>query len=357
MNTTSGTIYFIGEIDALSREISNYVKIGLIRKREGEGARSTANRWYEHAAKQPRDLFIIDEVNTDCVFTVEALIHGNLSKNRVRGEWFHLVGDDVQSAVNMCRDLAKKFNLYSRIAALADSFAHLVSSTEVLDVNDDAIAWAKEHEKSSYIITSSQKERDRLKNSIIDALEKGADIRNIGTMQPSRSSTFNLDGFRQKYPNLYNSYYKLAEKKVLGKFVLLSQPRLIDSFRNDSSLAEFHSLLAESSNALKRYESGDAQITDLKVPYLELSRFKKQAQVDKEIAADYLKSFCGRAGGIDGICSWKRSETSRLGLDREALKKSHPEIFEEFINRSLSSVFVVGAIPNWDDVKFFGDFD
>jgi len=275
----------------------------------------------------------------------------------VRGEWFHLVGDEVQTAVGKCRDLAEKFNRYSKVKIIADHFAQLVSSAEVVSVSDDAIAWAKEYEKSQYVITSSQTVQERLSSLIIDALQKGFDVSSIGRMQTKRSSTFNLDGFRKNCPDLYNLFYKRSEMKVVGKFRLIPQIQLVKDFHDDSSLVDFHNTLTDALNALDRYEAGEIKITELKNPYLDLKASKRQAQADKEIAMDNLKSLCGQAGGIKGICHWIRTEISKFRLDRDALRKTHPEIFKEFTERHSTPVFVVGAIPNWDSAKFLKDFD
>ena len=77
--TTSGIIYFIGEIDVLSRKKSNFVKIGLVKTTNQESSKSLNNRLFRLQTMQPRELFIIDEVDTHCVFIVEALLHVKLA--------------------------------------------------------------------------------------------------------------------------------------------------------------------------------------------------------------------------------------------------------------------------------------
>ena len=355
--STSGIIYFIGEIEVLSRKKSNFVKIGLVRITNGESAKSSINRTYEHQAKQPRELFIIDEVNTNCVSIVEALLHTKLAQNNIRGEWFVLEDDEVKSAVHQCRELATEFSQHSKVALTAESLAHCTSSNEVLMANDDAIAWVNEYQKSMHVIKTCKTVREKIMKLVMDATEMGIDTTNVGYMRQKTVRSFNALGFSEKYSELYNSFIKRSSDGISRSFKILSQPRSDASFYDDGSLANFHSVVAESVKTTSGYEAGDIKIGALKIPYLELTTYKKEAEVNKAIASDYLKSFCGTAREIQDVCRWDRTENSNYKLDRSDLKKSHPNEYEEFMIQRTDKSFTFGSYKSQDNEKELGNFD
>ncbi len=56
-----GEVYFVSETDRLTKEVSSYVKIGLVRERDG---RSSAERLDEHQTGNPRKLGLLEVVKT-----------------------------------------------------------------------------------------------------------------------------------------------------------------------------------------------------------------------------------------------------------------------------------------------------
>ena len=355
--STSGIIYFIGEIDVLSRKKSNFVKIGLVKTTNQQSSKSLNNRLFRLQTMQPRELFIIDEVDTHCVFIVEALLHAKLAENNIRGEWFVLEDDEVKSAVHQCRELATEFSQHSKVALTAESLAHCTSSNEVLMANDDAIAWVNEYQKSMHVIKTCKTVREKIMKLVMDATEMGIDTTNVGYMRQKTVRSFNALGFSEKYSELYNSFIKRSSDGISRSFKILSQPRSDASFYDDGSLANFHSVVAESVKTTSGYEAGDIKIGALKIPYLELTTYKKEAEVNKAIASDYLKSFCGTAREIQDVCRWDRTENSNYKLDRSDLKKSHPNEYEEFMIQRTDKSFTFGSYKSQDNEKELGNFD
>jgi len=355
--STSGIIYFIGEIEVLSRKKSNFVKIGLVKTTNQEIAKSLNNRLFRLQTIQPRELFIIDEVDIHCVFIVEALLHAKLAQNNIRGEWFNLDEDAVKTAVDKCRELATEFHQYYKVALVAESLADCTSSNEVLMASDDAIAWVNEYQKSTHIIKTCKTVREKIMKLVMEATEKGIDTTSVGFMRQRSVRSFNALGFNTKYPDLYNSHLKRSSDGISRSFRILSQPRSDASFYDDGSLADFNSVVAESVNTANRYEAGDIKIGDLKIPYLELTTYKKEAEVDKAIASVYLKSFCGTAREIQDVCRWDRTENSNHKLCKSDLKKSHPDEYEEFMIQRTQKSFAFGSYTSQDNEKELGNFD
>jgi hypothetical protein len=355
--STSGIIYFIGEIEVLSRKKSNFVKIGLVRTTNGESAVSAINRLYEHQAKQPRELFIIDEVNTNCVSIVEALLHVKLAQKKVRGEWFILNDDEVKAAIHQCRELANEFDQHSKVALTAENLALCASSNEVLMASDNAIAWVNEYQKSVHVIKSCETVIKRIMKLVMDATELGIDTTNVGFMRQKTTRSFNALGFSEKYPEIYNSFLRRSSDRLRRTFQILSQPKSDTSFYDDGSLTDFHVAVAESVKTADRYEAGDTKIENLKISYLELTKYKKEAEVDKAIASDYLKSYCGTAREIQGVCRWDRTENSNYELSRSDLKRSHPDEYEEFMVQRTNKLFTFGPYASLDYLEEPGHFE
>ncbi|NDB36649.1 MAG: GIY-YIG nuclease family protein, partial [Flavobacteriia bacterium] len=98
---TSGNLYFIRDIDYLTGEIGNYVKIGIVTK-----DRTTEERIKDHQTGNPRGIYPVAEV-TDVPFVerLETQLHYDHNEHWVTGEWFLLNDKEVKSIVAQAEHL------------------------------------------------------------------------------------------------------------------------------------------------------------------------------------------------------------------------------------------------------------
>ena len=72
MATASGEIYFIGEKDLRTKEITPYFKVGIVRENADNTDRDSTQRLLEHQTGNPRELYIESVVKTDLVELLES---------------------------------------------------------------------------------------------------------------------------------------------------------------------------------------------------------------------------------------------------------------------------------------------
>jgi hypothetical protein len=58
MATAAGEIYFIGEKDLRSKEVTPYFKVGIVRENAENADRDSTQRLLEHQTGNPRELYI-----------------------------------------------------------------------------------------------------------------------------------------------------------------------------------------------------------------------------------------------------------------------------------------------------------
>ena len=97
INLTPGEIYFIREKDLLTKEVSSYVKVGLVREGEDRGSEERAS---EHQTGNPRQLFVEKIVKTEAVSAVENMLHDHFANQRVSGEWFDFDNVQLQECIH-----------------------------------------------------------------------------------------------------------------------------------------------------------------------------------------------------------------------------------------------------------------
>jgi hypothetical protein len=85
MATAAGEIYFIGEKDLRSKEITPYFKVGIVRENLDNADRDSTQRLLEHQTGNPRELYIESVVKTELVELVETLLHKKFAPLGVRG--------------------------------------------------------------------------------------------------------------------------------------------------------------------------------------------------------------------------------------------------------------------------------
>ena len=69
----------------------------------------------------------------------------------------------------------------------------------------------------------------------------------------------------------------------------------------------------------------------LNEPTLALTRLKGLADWDTDVLEAELKVEMGEAEAIEGICTWKRGETTSIVFDEVAFAEAHPDLAKQFM--------------------------
>ena len=104
----AGEIYFIGEKDLRSKEVTPYFKVGIVRENPENADRDSTQRLLEHQTGNPRELYIESVVKTELVELVETLLHKKFAPLGVRGEWMLLTASELADVQKEAQSLAKE---------------------------------------------------------------------------------------------------------------------------------------------------------------------------------------------------------------------------------------------------------
>lgn len=320
MITTAGEIYFIGEKDLKTGETSDYYKIGIVREVEG---RTSVNRLSEHQTGNARRLLIAATVNSQAVEAVETTLHRLHAKDRVNGEWFKFTDVQLASAVKKAIELAKEMESHVPEYAKSVKLVEKVSNGQTIPATEEAILQYGKYQDAKVAADACENAIGQYKGLLTEAIASGADVSDRATVQKRQGALrFNEKLFESKYPDLYKQYSN-SKTSISGRFTVAkakSWPSTLDvvSPELDDLITDFTEMLEI--DVID--EELEFQIHDR---YLEIVAFHKYAEWEMEKAEIALRNLTGLNEGIEGLCTWKRTESTKVTLDKKSLKANEPE--------------------------------
>jgi len=334
--TQPAEIYFLREIDVISGEVSSYVKIGLVRAADD---RDSEDRLKEHQIGNPRDLYVHDMVKTHRVDTVEKLMHRKFATKMVRGEWFKLSDSELAKAIAMCRTFAEETEDHERRLAKVALLEESESKPDLLDATEDALNWAKKLSESSAIVGACGKIRVSFSAITAAARDRGEETREIATVQLRKGfEKFDEVGFGSEFPDLFTQF-EVSKESITKNFTLSNKK---------SYAVAIEVIHPELFGLQKRFEEISAKVaseqkdmSELQKIYLNVLGILTESNWDKDVAETHLKLICGEAGGIDGVCSWKRVRKITISIDKKSLKSTYPSEYAKYVSVAPAKEIVV----------------
>ena len=320
---TSGEIYFLCEIDVLSGEKSPYVKIGLV-----ELLRESSNRKKEHQTGNPRDLFRVRHVKTDCVRAVEKYLHWHYIEYGVRGEWFKFDDETLSGAIKYAEELRDKFA--DQITSLSHGIRYqsVVSDGRVKPATDEAQRWLHEYNVAHLIKTESEKATQKFREAVKEAYASGVDVTDAGEVTGIQRRILDEKALKINEPDLYGKY---LFEKIIARFKVTPAGAAAEYDPRVAKAAVRSSDLVQAVEAMKSKKLDFNAVSQIAFGVDSASKFYAK---EKELAQLHLQAQCESAEKIDSICTWKREADSKFDLAR--FKKEQPEAHERY--SSITSV-------------------
>lgn len=312
--TRGGEIYFIQEQDFLTGEMTPYTKIGLVRD-----DRASSDRKSDHQTANPRNLVLHSAVKVAMVQTVEKNLHWHFAPRRVMGEWFVLSEQELRDAITKCESLGKEYSEYVASIRRAEELEATPSNAEMLASSESAEDWRRRQQTSALILKRADVVAERYKNLL-----------------PKKSqpySDFNEDGFKQKFPELWEKF--LAAPEVGGSLRVSKLPEV--EIVTSADVAAQLTAVSQFDDLVALCEKNERSLDDLAIDYLRFISLTKHHETIDEIAKFHLKEICGVTGGIEGVCSWKRV-LKPAKLDREKLKQEESEKYQAFVTQKTREI-------------------
>jgi hypothetical protein len=333
MDIEPGELYFVRELDPHTKKFTNFVKIGLVREREG---RTSLDRLTEHQTGNPRQLVLPtgNYFKTHAINRVESMMHKIFATQRISGEWFEFANEkEIESAKQRGLELSKE------VAGLLKVFTAAKELETKADDGTPLKANAKATELRLNIAIATSKKKllqelsDELGSKLRVAVERGDDVKGVATTQDKTyEGAFDLEAFAAENPKLYKKY--LLVKHALKQSFLLKPLKL-----DESSLgSDFLGLIKD---LKKQIDSATAKTPEkLNMPKLVLTTEIAILDWDIEVWKAQLKKLCGSHQEITGICTWKRAEVTTEVFDKSTFKKEQAELYAKYVGESTTKTYV-----------------
>jgi hypothetical protein len=333
MNLTPGEIYFIGEIDSVSGEQSPYVKIGIVRQ-GGQADRTSFDRLLEHQTGNPRKLRLIDQVSADAVEAIETTLHHMYAPYRVYGEWMQFTAEQLENVKRHARDLAGEMRDLKVLFEQAEKLGDVESGDGKIPADIDAEHWFTRHQTAKLLADKCSDAIDSYKAMRIKQAEQGEDVQAyIAVQQKAGRKKFDVEAFKAAHPDIFEKF-SVSTSRIKGSF----RPTVLKEIDEakyplDNEVTNLiNDLVARSTSPSPNEDH--SELHDL---FLKVKSQMAYADWEKEISAVQIKILCGYAEGIEGICSWKRTNVVEVKLDEKALREAHPQLVEKFTSVAEST--------------------
>jgi hypothetical protein len=338
MKLTPGELYFIRERDKQTKEVSRYVKIGLVKEKDD---RASKERALEHQTGNPRELLIYKVIKTPAISEIENIVHGLFATERVNGEWFDFSDSKLQEAIATAQDLADEAILYEVEMRSAGKLARELSDGQLIDPTIEALAWhgaflrAEAVSKYCNEFASSMKEIFRKKvEDTPEAVEHFATYR-----ERKDRSIFDATSFEIAHPDLFQQFTKTTSRVA---------PRLTWTRPKDFNKSieklnpDLHVYGGSLVPLIEQARSGKIDGETLHKHYLRILGFEARASWQLEVAKANIQFLCSTHEGIDGICKWSRVEKVTKSFDEAAFVEAFPDIAKLFmITESQSAALII----------------
>jgi hypothetical protein len=328
--SAAGEIYFIGEKDLRTKEITSYYKVGIVRENLENADRSSTQRLLEHQTGNPRELYIESIVKSDLVELVETLLHKNFAPLGVRGEWMLLNASQLKEVQERAEQLANEANEITADLNKADALSKVVSSDELIPSTPELVALNEMYLESNAKLKACNEMLDAIKEIFAEALEDEDEEEEVGIfaqIQERQKSVFDEEAFKSAHSAIYAKF-------VVTKTTVKGTPSFAGSRGFKKEFKDFDpgfaSMVDGFATIVEKIQLGEEKKEKLHGFSLELRRVNAEAIWSKMKAESKIKVACGTHAGIDGLLKWARTEKVTESLDKKALKQSHPELVAEF---------------------------
>lgn len=329
MNLLSGHLYFINELDIKTGQKSEYYKVGIVKE---SAHRDSQNRLLEHQTGNPRKLYVVETIQTPAVEYVESTLHYLFASNRVMGEWMRFSDDELSMAIDKAKEMSSTIANTLQDIEESERLKKIVSNGLFLPASDLAEEMCREYHTHKKVIDYCTEAINLYKAYVEQTMELGTTAPGVATkITRAGGLTFNINLFKDKYPNLYATYSK-SLTRVSGNFRV--RPRDVEVPKPDV-VTNLVKLLQTNVNSIDvAFELHEKHLAVLEV--------REHAKYGKFLAEVKLRALTGGNNGIETVTLWQRTERQVLSLDEEYVKANYPDEFNAcMVQRNNNDVVVV----------------
>lgn len=331
----SGELYFVGEKDPTTNEDTQFVKIGIVRD---NGARSTVDRLGNHQTSNPRLLHAISIVKSPIVERLETAMHGKFAPMRLSGEWFVFTSTERTAAIAAASELASQALANEKFIMNAEELKSVTSVGEVLKPSGDLELVHRRLVEVRAQIKACKSMTDAVVGALKDASNRGVDVARMLTFRDNKGAErFDTENLKATHPDLWSQFVTI-EPSFKGSF-LVTDP----AATRPDAIKLFPELRDLNSRVEQVIRVDDPEVKQLHEMFLELLTVQSPAEWEEDLLVDRIKSECGIAPGLAGVCKWSREEVSKEVFDKAGFKAAHQDIYAQFVTVGESTRSAVPA--------------
>ena len=342
MSQAAGEIYFIGEKDLRTKELTKYFKVGIVRENTNNEGRDSSDRLSEHQTGNPRELYIESVIETELVESVETLLHKQFAPLGVRGEWMMLNSDELGQVKAAAIVLAKEASQITADLIKAEELSKAISVEETIPATEELLALHQNFLQSSAKLKVCNEMLDEIKVIFAGALadeDEDEEVEVFAKIQERKGrAIFDAEAFKGKYLEVYNRFLEV-KRDVKGPATFAGVRGNKPDFKKFDP--NFSTLVDSFEPLVEKIESGKEKKQVLHGLSLEIRSAGSEALWNKLKAESKIKVACGTHAGIEGILKWVRTEKVTETLDKKALKEAHPELVAEFTTAGEATKAVI----------------
>ena len=326
LSLKQGWLYFLGEEDYQTGTRSHFVKIGIT-----AGDRPVSQRMDDHQTGNPRRITELHSIRTPFVDYLETHLHHRFAPSRVHGEWFGLNARGLTAVIDEANKVNDEMLAVAAKAKRAEDMSAKPSDGATKKASDRA---KKLH--AHYVAVESERARLTLEQALI-AMElrrltsDSAGISGI-TVQSMTDPNPKLDAgaLAAARPSLYQKF--VTEKKSFStSFTIKDKPTPAKAHKGlKEQVDKAREQLAAVPSAKADEKRRSASSRNLHAEWLLMHSKIAEVEFTASRLELEIKSICGTAEGIEGICTWKRGNKVSKAFDSAGFKKAHPRIWARF---------------------------
>ncbi len=324
-------MYVLGLEDPAGGLVPPYYKLGIT-------TGTVAKRIRQLQTGNPYKIVALHTFEIEGAEIVEQNLHRVYAPHRRILEWFELSDDELAAVLQAAEDL--KDDIEALVVEVRE-LDQQPSSNVILNATPEAQTLHQEA-----VVLESAKTQNSLRAAVLRSMLAsltgvGRGIVGITAVSvTSPTSGFSKVALKADDKDLYGQYLTVPEfkhsMKVLGKPTPRDFPQL--NAEKTQAAAAAPTVAAEEVTAGKADRTADA--VQLHSEYIELVSVAGDIDKDLMLVKMRLKTMCGEARGIDGVCEYVRED--RMTFDEDAFMADHPGLYEQFtIQRQPQRRFAV----------------
>lgn len=329
-----GWLYFLGEEDYTTGIRSPYVKIG-----KTDYDKPVSKRIKEHETANPRRVLeVAPSIRTEFIDPLETHMHHKFSLDRVHGEWFNFTPAKLRAYVVEAKRVNAEMSALVGKAKRVNTVAKKVSNGSIKKATTAA---KKAH--TAYVVAEKYR-------SLLELEQKAVTLelrRLAGTsegiaeiadqMIPSPNVKLDENSLEAKRGALYRRF--VVQKTSFSKsFKITGKPTPAKAHPTENAKVKAQAAKLPPVTVVKgAMKSRSASAKKWHAEWLRLHSEMAALSWESNRREIEIKSLCGDAEGIEGVCTWKRENKTTPTFDGTAFKTAHPLIWSSFTKTSKPS--------------------